>query len=640
MIDDNDNNAAISDKNNHDATPGNDNAENVTPCETRTDDVPSTLLYGRKTTDPSKFITSRKCRPVRVKPLESSMDDPPADKNATGKAKGHAFDPTDVQVYDFFIQGASNRKDLEGVEEDQVLDIQRTIQEKLKERDAERERNITKRMKQYEEKYDFINKALLESVAQITEMAKSDHPTAAARVKLAGKMVMLPPLFDNSKLEVAKQHYKRFNQYVKFQTKSGNIREPVAEAIEFFEHTLDKKALVWFQEHKDKFVDLTTLKMMFLQRYNPWRKTKWDQLISWNILIFDPQKTDVDEHIDLINTLGDMLGQTEELKMENFIDTMPTVIQSHLITCKTWAKTNKKAKDLEHIIRKCDPPAAALPNLTKGITVPGLYSCISPSDDKDETDIPQPFKGVHPKQPKHRGREKGKQPQQKLQNPPVQVQDDQYSYEDTNNYYHNENYRDQPRGCRPYRGQNTGWFFRGLNLCSRGQRNQNPYQGQYQTMAIKVTISKAIEAYIIIHTEIFNRAIIMANLEVEAVVKVETITVAMVRAGPIIEVILTTNTISVMVMMMSTRQINMVHHVHYVVAIITLLNIVLRENMISMILWKRWILADNNHNQVVYIPEGEHDDPHELPQQQELEGSTEIEHTLYSHTDTTSPETN
>ena len=49
-------------------------------------------------------------------------------------------------------------------------------------------------MKQYEEKYDFINKALLESVAQITEMTKSDHPTAAARVKLADKMVMLLPL--------------------------------------------------------------------------------------------------------------------------------------------------------------------------------------------------------------------------------------------------------------------------------------------------------------------------------------------------------------------------------------------------------------------------------------------------------------
>ena len=249
-------------------------------------------------------------------------------------------------------------------------------------------------MKQYEQKYDFITKALLESVAKITEMTKSDHPTAAARVKSVDKLVMLLPLFDGSKPEVAKQHYERFNQYIKFQTKSGNIKEPVAKAIELFEHTLDKKALVWFQEHKDKFVALTTLKTMFLQRYNPLGKTKWDQLQSWNILIFDPQKTDVDEHIDLINTLGDMLGQTEESKMEKFIDTMPTIIQTHLITCKTWAKTTKKVQDLEHIIRKCDPLAAALPNLTKSTAVPILYSHIAHSDDKEETDIPQPFKGA------------------------------------------------------------------------------------------------------------------------------------------------------------------------------------------------------------------------------------------------------
>ena len=48
---------------------------------------------------------------------------------------------------------------------------------------------------------------------------------------------------------------------------------------------------------------------------------------------------------------------------------------------------------------------------------------------------------------------------------------------------------------------------------------------------------------------------------------------------------------------------------------------------------------DTNHNQVVYISKGEHDNPHELPQQ-ELEGSTEIEHTLYSHINTISSETN
>ena len=123
-------------------------------------------------------------------------------------------------------------------------------------------------------------------------------------------------------------------------------------------------------------------------------KNKKGSITIMEILIFDPQKTDVDEHIDLINTLGDMLGQTDESKMEKFVDTMPTFIQTHLIMCKTWAKTTKKAKELEHIIRKCDPPAAALPNLTKGSAVPGLYSDIAHSNGKEETDIPQPFKGA------------------------------------------------------------------------------------------------------------------------------------------------------------------------------------------------------------------------------------------------------
>ena len=169
MSDDNDDNPAMSDKDSPHIASGDDHAEKGEPDENSTEDVPSPLIYGRKTTNPTKVKTSKRHRPVMVKPLESLIGNPPVDKEATGKAKGHTFDPTDLQVYEFFIQGAPNPKDLEGVEEDQLLQIQRTIQQKLKERDAERERNITKRMKEYEQKYDFINKALLESVAQITE---------------------------------------------------------------------------------------------------------------------------------------------------------------------------------------------------------------------------------------------------------------------------------------------------------------------------------------------------------------------------------------------------------------------------------------------------------------------------------------
>ena len=195
VSDNNDDNPAMSDKDSPHTTSGDDNAENSEPGENSTEDVPSPLIYGRKMNNPTKVKTSKRHRPVRVIPLESPTGNPHVNKDTTGKAKSHAFDPTDVRVYEFFIQGAPNPKDLKGIEEDQLLAIQRTIQQKLKERDVKRKRNITKRMKEYEQKYDFINKALLESVVQITEMTKSDHPVAAARIKSADKMVMLPPLF-------------------------------------------------------------------------------------------------------------------------------------------------------------------------------------------------------------------------------------------------------------------------------------------------------------------------------------------------------------------------------------------------------------------------------------------------------------
>ena len=124
ISDDNIDDTTMSNNNTHDAILGDDNAENVTLGETSTDDVPSPLLYGRKTTDPSKVKTSKNHRPIWVKPLESSMDDPTTDEISTKTAKGHTFDPTDVQVYEFFIQGPPNPKDLEGVKEDLLLDMQ------------------------------------------------------------------------------------------------------------------------------------------------------------------------------------------------------------------------------------------------------------------------------------------------------------------------------------------------------------------------------------------------------------------------------------------------------------------------------------------------------------------------------------
>ena len=88
------------------------------------------------------------------------------------------------------------------------------------------------------------------------------------------------------------------------------------------------------------------MKNMFLARYNPWRKTKREQLQSWNNLSFDPQKSDIDKQINLVLTLGNMLQQDEQAKMEKFIETMPTIIHTHLIIAPNWEEVTRKVKNI------------------------------------------------------------------------------------------------------------------------------------------------------------------------------------------------------------------------------------------------------------------------------------------------------
>ena len=176
-----------------------------------------------------------------------------------------------------------------------------------------------------------------------------------------------------------------------------------------------------------------------------------------------------------------MVDQKEDAKKEKFIETMPTMIQTHLIICKDWADVKDKVKSLEHIIRKCDPPTPTMPLMATGTTVPGLYLHIAHSVDKEEGEIPQPFKGKKLKQTRSRGKPKGK-PQEQRQNPPkAQEADETYTYDSPNNYYHNDNYTatNQSRGHRPFNGQGGNQQFRGFTQKNRGQRPQYS-QHQFQ----------------------------------------------------------------------------------------------------------------------------------------------------------------
>ena len=282
---------------------------------------------------------------------------------------------------------------------------------------------------------------------------------------------------------------------------------------------------------------------------------------------FNLQKTDVDEHIDLVATLGNMLKQDKHAKMEKFIETMPTVIQKHLTIEPNWAEVTKKAKNLEHIIQRCDPLATASPIIPGAGTVPILYSHITQSQDQDSNSIPEPFKSTKGKGGKKSGKGKSK-PQQQPQPPPPPSEEEE-PHEETNNYHHNENYRGNSRNHRSYRGQQGSRRpFRGSQQRGRGQ--QNNYRGQYQNNHGQFHMSaEAITITIIM-------VIIKAEVDLAMVV---IITEVMAMDDVAIEAITITNTTKITHMMIVHRLSNVAHHAHFAVALITLPNTVSKESM-------------------------------------------------------------
>ena len=99
LSDDNTDNTAMSDDNTDNTTIGDSNTENTTIGETCMVEVPSPLRYGRKTKDPSKVKTSKRCTPIMVEPSEPSIGNPPPNEIAIVMASGHTFDPTDVHSF-------------------------------------------------------------------------------------------------------------------------------------------------------------------------------------------------------------------------------------------------------------------------------------------------------------------------------------------------------------------------------------------------------------------------------------------------------------------------------------------------------------------------------------------------------------
>ena len=119
--------------------------ENAAIQEDNIEEVPLPSNPLRKAKYLSQVKTSSKYRTVNTKPL---LGDPFQSSQATMEMHGHKPDSGDIGTHEFLIKGAPNPPDLEGIDDEQLIQIQQNIQDKLKQRDEEREKNITKRMKQ------------------------------------------------------------------------------------------------------------------------------------------------------------------------------------------------------------------------------------------------------------------------------------------------------------------------------------------------------------------------------------------------------------------------------------------------------------------------------------------------------------
>ena len=56
----------------------------------------------------------------------------------------------DIGIFEFILYGLPELLELEGVDEDRLRELQQAVQEQLCQRDEERERNITKRVQEFE----------------------------------------------------------------------------------------------------------------------------------------------------------------------------------------------------------------------------------------------------------------------------------------------------------------------------------------------------------------------------------------------------------------------------------------------------------------------------------------------------------
>ena len=189
-----------------------DNSENIDDT-----DNPRPQKSKGKASHPDQIKSSKKGkRTPRAGGNARVPNDPPLDPDTQDEdiliadqynpqdESDYAVGPDELGFYTFFLEGQGNLPDLMGIEDDQLLAMQNDLHESLKARDKARERAKSNKLHELEQKHEFANAEYLKHFAQVSELLEPTAKDAQAKVKLADKMLMLPPLFDGEKPEKAK----------------------------------------------------------------------------------------------------------------------------------------------------------------------------------------------------------------------------------------------------------------------------------------------------------------------------------------------------------------------------------------------------------------------------------------------------
>ena len=88
----------------------------------------------------------------------------------TEEDSDHALGPDELGFYTFFLKGEGNPPNLLGMDDDQLLAIQNDLHERIKARDEARERAISKKLYELEQRHEFTNTQYFKHFTQVSEL--------------------------------------------------------------------------------------------------------------------------------------------------------------------------------------------------------------------------------------------------------------------------------------------------------------------------------------------------------------------------------------------------------------------------------------------------------------------------------------